>query len=276
LLFFDDRADFSGARFGSLAFFAREPKKGGTSKSTGAIFKEAKFDHARFESDAHFDNAMFQGPASFRAATFRAVYFSPSGMAGGSQQFLGDLDLLGCTYDRIQLEWQSLLRYPNGQSRIRPYDRQPFIELEGALRKTGEDEQANAVFLERRRIERSSLMGLAWLVDCLYWLGANYGTSLSPEFIILVVLIGFGIITFTRAGALKARNGSNKNAERATIPQAVFLTIHSFLPLELPAKPRWEPASPMANFYANLVHILGWIIVPLSVAVLYSFLHRAP
>jgi len=68
-------------------------------------------------------------------------------------QFGDDVDLLGCTYDRIEINWPSLLRYPNGQSRIHPYNRQPYVELEEVLRKAGFEEGADEVYAERRRVE---------------------------------------------------------------------------------------------------------------------------
>ncbi len=78
---------------------------------------------------------------------------------GGNSQFGGYVDLLGCTYDRIQVNWHMLLRYPDGKSRVDPYDRQPYVELEEVFRKSGSVEDADAVYAERRRVENMRLRG---------------------------------------------------------------------------------------------------------------------
>jgi hypothetical protein len=301
---FDEKADFSGAHFSALANFAQEAEKDQRHKSAGTTFMEVTFDHAHFDADAHFDDAVFRGPASFRATSFHAVYFSPTGKVGESQQFLNDIDLVGCTYDRVQTRGDSLLRYPNGQSRVHPYDRQPFIELESAMKKSGADDQSDAVYLESRRLEYKDLKGPARMIDWLFWRGADYGTSLRPEFVVLALIVTVGIPVFLWPGAVKARNGKYVGNENACglpeavvkdakdnyyyfifaqlkrwcqmILQSVFLAFYLFLPLELPCKPRWEPASWWATSYANFLHILGWIIVPLSITVLYGLLHRVP
>src|SRR5277367_4476788 len=115
---------------------------------------------------------------------------------------MNDVDLLGCTYERIQVDWRSLLRYPNGQSRIRPYDRQPYIELEAALRRAGSADDADAVYAERRRVENQNLTGSRKALDRIYFLLANYGIDGWHEFFIALFFLGLGMWVFSRPGAV--------------------------------------------------------------------------
>ncbi len=94
------------------------------------------------------------------------------------EQFQKAVDLRGCTYDRIQVDWRSLLRRRDGNERINPYDRQPYARLEKIFRAVGQDRAADKVYLERRRVERQRMFiqaPLSWLGDLLYKWIANYG-----------------------------------------------------------------------------------------------------
>jgi uncharacterized protein YjbI with pentapeptide repeats len=282
---FDDTADFTAAQFAGLAFFNKGSDLFGASELPGTSFHGATFDHARFDGDADFTESTFANRASFRETTFRTVYFSPTGVVAGSQQFLGDIDLRGCTYDRIQTEWQSLLRYPDSESsRVKPFDRQPYVELEEVLRKAGSDEQAKAVYLERRRVERASMNRRARIWDYIYWLGANYGMDLWRECALAAALIMFGSFVYLRSGALVLAPDETATELKITWWDAIALATHHFLPFGLPVQPRWMPSTlnlwrfPVpfrkASTYANILQISGWILVPLGAATLAGILRR--
>jgi hypothetical protein len=262
---FEHRVSFSSAHFGSEARFSKV-----------RFDEEVDFVGTHFEGDAHFEDSMFAGPSSFRSAVFRAVYFSAA-EAGGTRQFMGDVDLLGCTYDRIQVDWHSLLQYPNGQSRIQPYDRQPYIQLEAALRRSGSDEDADAVYAERRRVENQKLKGLARARDDLYWLLANYGIDLWRESIITALFLGIGMFVFARPGAVLTDSGMETEISWW---QALFLAIRQFLPFGLPTNSLWTPSQRIVfkfvrpSAYANFLQIVGWILIPLAVASLAGFLRH--
>ena len=254
---------------------------------SGARFSGVGFDNvadfggAHFDGDAHFEDSVFFGPATFRSTNFHAVYFS-SKKSGGTHQFINNVDLLECSYDRIQVDWRSLLQYPNGKSRIQPYDRQPYIELENALRRSGSDEDADAVYEERRHVENRSLTGIRKLRDRLYWFVANYGIDLTHEFYLTLLFLGIGSWFFSRPGAvIKSWDDSETK-----IPwhEALHLAIHQFLPFGLPVKFSWSPSRRIifkyawpfqrASAYANFLQIIGWILIPLAAAALTGILRH--
>jgi hypothetical protein len=270
---FIHEASFSGAHFSSVARFG------------GIRFDErTDFVAAHFDNDAHFEDSVFEGPTSFRSAAFRAVYFS-TGEIEGKPQFGNSVDLLGCTYDRIQVNWRSLLSYPNGQSRIQPYDRQPYIQLEEVFRKAGADSSADDVYADRRRVERASLNAWRKFWDYVYWFIANYGIDLWHELILATVLIGIGTWIFALPGAVAREAGESTTKTKIPWYSAFFLAVHQFLPLALPVKPQWNPSRHVlwgwrilkvtAAFYANLLQIVGWILIPLAAAALTGILRHA-
>ncbi|MGB2628750.1 MAG: pentapeptide repeat-containing protein, partial [Candidatus Acidiferrum sp.] len=186
------KVSFASAHFSSVTRFSRVQFEG-----------SVDFNGAHFDNDAHFEDSEFLGPTSFRSVTFKAVYLSAV-EAGDKQPFQNDLDLLGCTYERIQVDWRGLFRYPNGNSRINPYDRQPYVELEEALRKSGSQDEANEVYLERRRVEHLKLTGMARVQDWAYRLLANYGINLWNEFWICSRALGLGCFCLYKAECSRA------------------------------------------------------------------------
>jgi hypothetical protein len=296
---FNGSADFSRAHFFDVATFgAGIPVNFNTEFERQAIFIETQFDSfalfsgvafddetvfvgARFGGDVHFETSNFRRPVSFRSTIFHAVYFSKK-EAGGTSPFGNDIDLLGCTYDRIEVDWLSLIRYPDGRSRIHPYNRQPFTHLEDVLRKSGFEQDADKVYAERRRVENGKGSGKIW--DDSYWLVANYGIDLWHEFIFAIGFLLLGTWVFSRPKSVIPNDEKSKDS--ISWLNALFLAVHQFLPLSLPVKARWTPSHHIlckwktrslltAATYANLLQIVGWILIPLAAAWLAGFLHHA-
>jgi uncharacterized protein YjbI with pentapeptide repeats len=267
---FTGDVNFTSARFNSRAEFR------------GTTFDKTEFVATHFDGDAYFQNAIFEGPSSFRNAIFHAVYFSVTDLQG-KPQFKNDIDLFGCTYDRIQIDWRSLLQYPNGRSRIRPYDRQPYIELEEELRKTGSEQDADKVYAERRRVENGRGWRRFW--DRVYWLLANYGIDWWHEFYGSLGVLLVGMLVFSRPGGVVSAAGEPLSGTIISWPTAFFLAVHQFLPFPLPVEPRWKPSRQVLRWrrwplltaatYANFLRIVGWILIPLAAAAMTGVLRHA-
>jgi hypothetical protein len=280
---------FTSAHFFGFAEFGRDINLMGASALPGASFQKVDFDHARFDDDANFAETKFWGNTSFRAASFRTVYFATGDTKLlPDDQFAGELDLRGTTYDRIETHWSSLLRTRDGQSRIKPYDREPFVQLETVLRKVGAEEEANAVYLERRRVEHDSLSGTAWLFDQIYKLVGNFGNDLWNELRIALCILALGTIIFSRDGAVTLRE-SDTEPFKLNLWSALWLSIHEFLPVALPMKPTCEPSRrrialpwpgrkpfELCTFssYANFLGASGFVLVPLAVVALTGLLRH--
>jgi uncharacterized protein YjbI with pentapeptide repeats len=268
---FTHSVSFSDARFGSITGFE------------GTLFDDRLgFVAAHFDNDAHFENAEFQGPVSLRSTAFRSVYFSTD------EPFKNSIDLMGCTYDRFQGNWRSLLLYSDGKPRVQPYDRQPYVELEGVLRRSGADEEANDVYVERRRAERGTLGFWGAFKDRAYWLLADYGVSLDHELVISLIFLVFGVFIFSHPNALALMNQGNASPLVLERPWriCIFVALQEFLPLSLPFESEWRPTRDVLRFkrmrvffsaatYANFLQILGWILIPLAVASLTGLLRHA-
>jgi hypothetical protein len=209
------------------------------------------------------------------------VFFLPLPTARTTLQFGGDVDLRGCTYDRIRVDWKSLLQYPNGLSRVKPYDRQPYVQLESDFRKSGLEFRANEVYLERRTVEDSLLRGTAKFWDNIYWYLGDWGNDLWHEFWIALVFIFLGSLVFLSPEAVQKRENESPG-KKISVGEAISLSIQLFLPIKLPAEPDWSPSRHRIPFllylksssFGNFLSILGWVLIPLGVAFLAGVLRR--
>ena len=277
---FEGEAKFIGTRFVGEADFQ------------DAVFKgNVSFNRAEFGTLARFGKTLFGDASSFQETNFRVVEFSPDGRAGKEAQFQGALDLRGCTYERIQANWPMMVK------KIEPYDRRPFTQLEKVLRATGDDDAANAVYLERQRIERHRKWQNhdyeGWLASAAYGLLANYGVRPFRLIGVSIALLALGTIFFRQRDTVSKGEQNNDEPAHLSFGEAFAVSLHNFLPVTVPMgsewKPRPEPVAikiPFTNrklfqirpatFATFVLRIAGWILVPLGVAALSGLLRVSP
>ncbi len=334
---FEARASFAGARMEQSALFCGlgSPSNDGARFAGEAQFSltrvvgTANFRRVTFMNDASFTGASVSGPALFEVAVFRAtasfslcklhdvanferteffgnlnlneatirvLLFSSDSIGDGerSGQFKSKVDLRGCTYDRIEVDQTELLNH------ISPYARQPFVQLEKTARNAGDDSEADAIYLFRRRTERCRQWDRKeigpWFFSWAYQLLANYGVRPYRLIFVPLALLILGFFVFSQPQAVrlagqdqfsKAKITDSGQANRehdvfSSLGLAARLSLRTFLPVEVPLASDWEPSNkrivgPLrASDFAALIKIAGWILVPLGVAALTGLLRTKP
>ena len=278
--------EFDGAHFIADATF------------DGVVFERpVAFDRARFDQSAHFEQTLFKENVSFQETFFSSLHLSPDGRVNGHDQFGGLVDLLGCTYDRVRVRWQSLLTMPDGKSRLIGVDKQPYFQLQKAYAAAGDDVDANQVLLQWHRVQRQEMFRTAkwrWLIDCVPWLTTNYGVASARLLYLSAVLLLFGMLVFSRPGAVFASSNNHKTVKENSVRlqhwDALAVSFHQFLPLEVPFGSEWTPATDPVTLrfghrgktftlfrmhpsvYATILKISGYILVPLEILVLNGLL----
>jgi hypothetical protein len=308
---FDDVHFAGGARFDNAHF-------NGDASFENTVFDDtAHFNKAHFDQTAHFERCLFKKDASFDETSFGTVDFAKSGQItpkdagvdnsaqtkenGAENQFQGRLDLTGSTYRRIQIHWQSAFRMPDGTPRLIGNDQQPYSELEKFLRDSGDSENADGVFLQWHRVKRQQMFHSSkreWLRDCVSWMLTNYGVAPARLLNLSAILMLFGMLIFSRPGAVTRREEKRHGAEPPTVRKdiklnhwdALALSFHEFLPLEVPFGSRWtagdEPVQLSLQLRnrvlklvtirpsscATLLRISGYILVPLQILIVNSLI----
>ena len=227
---FNSNVIFEGADFEGAGLFVHT-KFGKKAVFTGAHFRQqAEFTKAEFTRKARFDSvlidgavlfrrATFKGKTSFRAAHFQSLDFNIKPLPQATQNFAGDIDLGGFTYDLIDINEEILDDIFRG---LLKYNRQPYTQLERVLRSIGQDDLANRTYLEQRRRQRldqkqrlqqgredlwkrAQLRAGLWF-DRAQKLVGNYGVQ--PTLRLLLISIGvlaIGMLMFTRYGAVELK-----------------------------------------------------------------------
>jgi len=303
---FADEAQFSLTRIEGTANFRKVTFMKAASFTGASVNGPALFEAAVFRATASFSLCELRGVANFsrteflgdlnlNEATIRVLLFSaPVGSSDHSGQFKSKVDLRGCTYYRIEVDQHELLGH------INPYDRQPFVQLEKTARGAGDDADANAIYLFRRRTERRRQWERReigpWLFSSVYQLLANYGVKPYRLIVVPVVLLTLGLFIFSRPQAVRLADQNRVSEAKVTAPGqanrerdefsswglATRLSLRMFLPVELPLASDWEPSnrriigSLRASDFAALLKIAGWILVPLGIAALTGLLRTKP
>ncbi len=270
---FEGEADFKSARIGGNAEF------------DDAVFKQKfSFNNAQIGGGTYFPGTIFADNVSFQDTSFKAIFFEYDGKVMAPLQ--ANIDLSGCKYDRIQpiSIWEDLMRH------LKPYDRQPFTQLEKTFRKSGEDELANDVYYERKRREsgqkklrkRSS----AWLMDRFHWLLTGYGVRLYYLIGWIVLLLAIGTVIFHLNGAVVPNPNIKSPPEfgsqnTLSYLEAFWVSISTFLPVDIPSGADWKPSSQIIwllsmkfTTFATMLKLSGWILVPVGVAGISGILKR--
>ncbi len=290
---FRRKSDFSISHFASIARFKSKPAQpGGTAQIPAAAFNGAvSFEHARFDRDARFDDAIFRDSVNLREASFRVVYLAGNGRVGNDKQLQGAVDLTGCTYDRIQADWKALLEALHAyeqQPRV-SYSRQPYAQLEKTCRAVGQDRAADDIYLERRQVERGRLrLFRGRFLDWSYFILANYGVR--PWQLIVYALVGILLATvgFCLPGSVQSKKDANSTTSQTCpfttqgslkLADAGRLAVRYFLPVDVSVLPGCEASSNYCwrlrfQDWAALIHVLGWLLVPVGIASLTGILRR--
>jgi hypothetical protein len=158
------------------------------------------------------------------------------------------------------------------------------------------------VYLERRVVERQRKWQtvLTWpqaALDLIFYAGlARYGIRPWRLACLSLVLLIFGTVFFTKPSTVLPKNVKTAVVSPIVLPWPVAfaVSLHEFLPIDIPMGSQWVPAyestgfvlkrptpkqtmwlSP-ATFATVFLRLPGWVLVPLGVASLAGLLRRVP
>ena len=258
---------FSNCRFAGIARFGSP--EDANNPSAGTTFADVSFGGAKFGAVGDFQRATFGGVAGFRDTSFRVLILSPDGHVRSHDQLQGSIDLRGCTYERLEADWRSVFR------KLRPYARQPYVQLEKTLRADGDDAEANVAYVDRQNIERKQLgWGLTKSMDWLWWRASEYGVSPSRLLIMSIGLVLFGAVVLHLPKAVLPGDGT----KAFTFWEALWLSTRLFLPVkfEVASASKPNPSIWFVQLLSAVLNIFGWILVPLFIVVVSGMLQYVP
>ena len=302
-----DNADFHGpVSFQGAQFLPSAPVsfqgahfERRSSFQAASVGSSIDFSSVIADNDVLLQGAKFAGPASFLYAHFHIVNFGTEsgGTTGGQKkaEFDSSIDLRGFTYESIVAPWRDLL------GKQRPFDRQPYTQLEKTFRSSGLDNDADDVYYKRREVEGNGIghkevLPLLWDRSLRYLSG--YGVTIWPLVLIAFLVLFVGSFVFSRLGAVicKSTNASATThlpSDKAESHKA-FVELHWFDALavslrilsgiDLPAGSDWVPSNNLFidwrifrvrySTYATVQRIVGLLLVPIAAAAFAAAFHR--
>lgn len=249
-----------------------------------SYMSDASFVHASFAGDARFDSTRFAGELDLREASFVALFLPRLAGSARDDTLPERIGLVGCSYHRLSISPAMSLLFRGSELRLSGgYDRQPFSELESALRRSGDERSADLVYLSGRRAERRTKSLVGKSIDYLYGLFLNYGIRPWRLVSLAAVVLLLASWYFHHPGTVepKDRADRGKVPHRVSALDAAEIALAQFLPVALPVKEqlvlssrpayvvvpfRRAPIATNPRHVGTGLQILGWFLVPLGVA----------
>jgi hypothetical protein len=149
------------------------------------------------------------------------------------------------------------------------------VQLETFFRNIGREDTAKEVFI--RMHDRELSLKLKWYdprrwVEWLFWGKiAGYGRAPFRVFVLSLIFILFGAFVFDPE-YLTANKMSLEGRIYKSAIMRFFLSLDRFLPIELGLAKHWEAKGRnfFIWFYFYLHQVLGWILIPIALASIYS------
>lgn len=241
--------------------------KGPALFSNLAIRNLADFRHSSFAA-MNFQKVAWPQPTKEQGKLVRKICLNELTYSSLSIDRQEDKDHRG---DYQERDFDAISRFIENS----PFNTQTYVQLEAFFKRIGKDDWANKAFI--RMQDRDLEENLHWYdpVRWLEWLFwgrlAGYGKKPFRVFFISLSLILLGAYLFDPEYLL-----DNKKATEGKLYKSLllrfFLSVDRFLPIELGLAKNWDAKASrfFVWFYFHLQQILGWILIPIALASIYT------
>jgi len=147
------------------------------------------------------------------------------------------------------------------------YNAEFYTDLENSLRTHGYPDQADKIFIAKKRSERRNYGALAWAWSGFQDLLIGYGKNLERLLYWSAIFLLLGMIVFRGEHGMRIRY--KKDAPNAGKYRAFWYSLDLFLPIiKLGEANIWTPKEDRrwANIYRKVHIIIGSLFVPIGLA----------
>jgi hypothetical protein len=179
------------------------------------------------------------------------------------------LELAGFTYSRLggmagdgasDMTGRDVAWYMEWLANQRPYSPQPYEQLAGVFRKTGQTQKAVAILYEskeRERTEKAKGLDLLWLTLLKTFIGYGYQTiSRVTLWVIIFTTIGTITLRFSKHNPF---NSVFENSSREIFPRNVIRTVKAYLPLIVYSFDRFLPIIRLRDYHYTKIDLRGGV-----------------
>lgn len=246
--------------------------------------KIAKLDASKFQvkgpakfSDLEIETSADFGSSACQSLDFIKVTWPKIDKKTRTRQ----VDLAGLTYNAISIDKDNSDYQAKDVLAIKdfvetsPFNTESYVQLETFFRNIGREDTAKEVFI--RMHDRELSLKIEWYdprrwLEWLFWGKiAGYGRAPFRVFFLSMIFILLGAFLFDPE-YLTANKMSPEGRIYKSMIMRFFLSLDRFLPIELGLAKYWEARERkfFIWFYFYLHQVLGWILLPIALASIYS------
>jgi hypothetical protein len=208
--------------------------------------------------NAHFTNA--ERPPAFTNMQAGLIHFS-------LDSFAGQPEISGMTYEAVDIDDKNTPEKLLAFCQKAKFSPSAYEQAERFVRARRPSNVADVFFIERRKRERTEVDGwLAWLWNYILEKLVCYGRKPERAWYVGAVIIVIGYFVFRRRSGMTPRKPEDESRHYSPF----WYSIDLFAPvINLKVADAWEPVRErrFARNYMYLQRILGWILVPIGIAV---------
>jgi hypothetical protein len=274
---FEGGARFNLALFSGPALFDKTHIASHAEFQRATFQRHADFSESKIDVEGSFDNARFPGGVDFSQSSLASATFTTNRFIGAGGMFGGGLAWTNCELEHIRADWPSLASHL-------AYNLQTHQQLEKAFKNTGEEDAAQAAYLNRQNHERKSRWSehkyLEYCLSWLSWISTDYAVSPRRVLWAMVIVLACGTIMFSFRGSLVLKS-QDASPGRHSVWQALAVAVVCFMPDKLlpesfvarvPLVPSEAPVFKRIPFspatIGTILAFCGWVFVPLTIFVL--------
>ncbi len=243
----------------------------------------------RVKGPAHFLNIIIRTLADFRHSSFQSMDFQqvawpkPKLVEG---KMVHKLCLSELTYNSLSInkpedsdhssdytdkDFQAIKKFLEDST----FNTQAYVQLEAFFKSIGKESWANKAFIRMHDRDLEENYHWADPVRWLEWLFwgrlAGYGKKPFRVFFVSLALIILGACLFDPEHLTDNKMSSGGRTYKQLLIR-FFLSLDRFLPIELGLSKHWDAKASRFPiwFYFHLQQILGWILIPIALASIYT------
>jgi hypothetical protein len=278
----NQNAIFKGARFHGPVNFVVAQIVQRDLKIGNARIDELEASHMDVKGPARFSNVEIKTLANFRDSSFQTIDFESvkwpeiDKQKNFQQVYLGNLTYTGLSIDKPnnidyqQKDFEAIKSFVEAS----PFNTQSYIQMETFFKSIGRESWAKEVFIhmhDRELAEKMSWWDPRRWLEWFWGQIAGYGRAPFRVFFVSLALIILGAFTFNPE-YLTPNKMPAKGKTLEAMMLRLFISLDRFLPIELGLASHWDSKGRrfIIWFYFYLQQILGWILIPIALASIYS------
>ena len=224
------------------------------------VVTSANFLYSAFQT-LDFQNVVW--PEKEKGENFRKVYLNELTYNSLNINKLEDAD-----YDNK--DFQAIKDFVEAS----PFNTQSYMQMEALFKRIGRESWSKEVFIQmndRELAEKMPWWDLRRWLEWFFWGRiAGYGRAPFRVFFLSLALIILGDYLFDPEHMAEKRDTGGKKYK--VMVMRFFISLDRFLPIDLGLARHWDSkvSSFFIWFYYHFLKIIGWILIPIALASIYS------